>query len=133
MTWFSALTLAGAAERVLSDKQREDGLLGVDAFSIRSMINLHISEEYHREAAKYFRRDYDFFRHADRKPQEDDEFSEEWVDFLLFLAIGGFEFLGQKKSDEMWTYINWFAMKYPERLSKDGPFTPTMLAMKENA
>ena len=95
------------------------------------MINLYFREEYHREASKHFRRDYDFFRHADRKPQEDYAFSEEWVDFLLFLTIGGFEFLGQKKSGEMWTYINWFAMKYPERLKKDGPFTPTMLAMKE--
>ena len=29
----SALTLAGAAERVLSDWQRQDGLFGVDAYS----------------------------------------------------------------------------------------------------
>jgi hypothetical protein len=86
----SALTLAGAAERVLSDRQPADGLLGVDAFSLRSMVNLYIREEYQSEAATLFRKDYDFFQHADRKPQDDYEFSEEWVDFLLLVAIGAF-------------------------------------------
>jgi hypothetical protein len=71
----SALTLAGAAERVLSDKQPADGILGVDAFSIRSMVNLYIEDEYQSKAAKLFRADYDFFRHADQKPQDDYEFS----------------------------------------------------------
>jgi hypothetical protein len=45
----SAATLAGAAERVLSDLQPQDGIIGVDAHSIRSMINLYIKEEHHKE------------------------------------------------------------------------------------
>ena len=54
----SAVTLAGAAERVLSDLQPQDGIIGVDAHSIRSMINL--KEEHQKDAAKLFRKDYFF-------------------------------------------------------------------------
>ena len=35
----SAITLAGAAERVMSDMQPKDGIFGIDAASIRSIIN----------------------------------------------------------------------------------------------
>jgi hypothetical protein len=47
----SAVTLAGAAERVLSNLQPQDGIVGVDAYSIRSMVNLYIKDEHRREAA----------------------------------------------------------------------------------
>lgn len=119
----SALTLAGAAERVLSDKQPADGILGVDAFSIRAMVNLYIEDAYQSKAAKLFRADYDFFRHADQKPQDDYEFSERWVDFQLLLSIGSYEFLGQKKTEDMIIFTYWFSMKYPQWLKKDHPFT----------
>jgi hypothetical protein len=125
--------LAGAAERVLSDKQPADGILGVDAFSIRSMVNLYIEDEYQSKAAKLFRADYDFFRHADQKPQDDYEFSERWVDFLLLLSIGSYEFLGQKKTEDMIAFTYWFSMKYPHWLKKDHPFTELIKGMCEIA
>jgi hypothetical protein len=127
----SALTLAGAAERVLSDKQSADGLFGMDAFSIRSMVNLYIKDEYQPEAAKLFRADYDFFRHADRKPQNDYELSEEWVDFLLLISIGSFEFLCEQRTEIMTTFVWWFSMKYPHWLKKNEPFADQILRMKE--
>ena len=69
----SAITLAGAAERVMSDMQPQDGIFGVDAASVRSIINLYIKPEHQKDAAKLWRADYDFFRHADKKKQSDYE------------------------------------------------------------
>src|SRR4030081_1382952 len=83
----SALTLAGAAERVMSDLQPQDGIFGVDATSIRSAINLHVLPEYQKRAAALFRKDYDFFRHADRNPQGDYELKEPSAEYLLFICL----------------------------------------------
>ena len=44
-------------------------------------------------------------RHADRKPQDDYQLTEEWVDFVLFIAIGAFEFLYNQKTEEMRTFV----------------------------
>ena len=43
--------------RYMSDLQPQDGILGVGAYSIRSMINLCIKEGHHKETAKAFRKD----------------------------------------------------------------------------
>src|SRR5271165_120360 len=118
----SALTLAGAAERVLSDKQPADGILGVDAFSIRAMVNLYIEDAYQSKAAKLFRADYDFFRHADQKPQDDYEFSERWVDFQLLLSIGSYEFLGQKKTEDIDNFHVLVLHEISTMVEKDHPF-----------
>jgi hypothetical protein len=117
----SALTLAGAAERVLSDLQPQDGIVGVDARSIRSMANLHIRTEHQKEAATLFRADYDFFRHADRKPQAEYELNEMTVDFFLYASIGAFEFLKQEKTAAMKTFTWWFMAKYPDWMKRDSP------------
>lgn len=69
----SAITLAGVAERVMSDMQPQDGIFGVDAASLRSMVNLYIKPEHQKAAGAMFRADYDFFRHADKVKQEEYE------------------------------------------------------------
>jgi hypothetical protein len=81
----SALTLAGAAERVLSDLQRRDGLFGVDPYSIRSIVDLYIKPEHQKDAAKLYRADYDFFGHADVNKDNTYELKEEVVEFWLFV------------------------------------------------
>jgi hypothetical protein len=63
------------------------------------------------------------------KPQDDYEFSERWVDFLLLLSIGSYEFLGQKKTEDMIAFTYWFSMKYPHWLKKDHPFTELIKGM----
>src|SRR5580700_9127251 len=97
----SAVTLAGAAERVLSDLQPQDGIIGVDAYSIRSLVNLYIREEHHKDAAKKFRQD-------DRKASQDYELKESSVTWLIFFTILSFEFLKQKKTMEMRAFAWWF-------------------------
>lgn len=126
----SAVTLAGAAERVLSDKQKQDGLLGVDAFSVRSAINLYINKRYQKETAQLVRSDYDFFRHADRCPNDEYEFSEERADFTLIFAIGAFEFLGQKKTKDMKAFVHWLFYKHPCWLKKSDSYEQIATQLK---
>lgn len=115
----SALILAGAAERVMSDMQGKDGIFGVDAVSMRSMINLYIKPEYQAEAAKLFRADYDFFRHADVRKELDYELKQEAVEFYLFLALCGFEHLQQTRTQAMRAYLLWFASRNPNHLKNN--------------
>ena len=127
----SAVTLAGAAERVMSDLQPQDGIIGVDAYSIRSMVNLYIKEEHHKDAAKLFRKDYDFFRHADRNATQSHELKESSVTWLIFIAICSFEFLKQEKTMEMRAFIWWFMATNPYWLKADAPDLPLIMKLKE--
>jgi hypothetical protein len=127
----SAVTLAGAAERVLSDLQPQDGIFGVDAHSIRSMINLNIKEEHHKDAAKAFRKDYDFFRHADRTvTQNNYDLKESSVAWLIFTSIVSFEFLKQKKTMEMRAFYWWFMANNPHWLKPTAPDMPMIMKMQ---
>jgi hypothetical protein len=127
----SAVTLAGAAERVLSDLQPQDGIFGVDAHSVRSFINLHIKDEHQKEAAVLFRRDYDFLRHADRKNAENCELKDSSVVWLIFLSICSFEFLKQSKSIEMRAFVWWFMATHPQYLKADAPNLSTIVKLRE--
>ncbi len=112
----SAITLAGAAERVLSDMQPRDGLLGVDAFSIRSLCNLYIEDNYSKQAADAFRKPYDLFRHADKSPQETFIINEDYVDFYIFISVMAFQFLFEKLSPSMRVFTSYTFMRKPQWL-----------------
>jgi len=127
----SAVTLAGAAERVLSDLQPQDGIFGVDARSIRSMVNLYIKDEHHKDAAKLFRKDYDFFRHADRNATQSYELKESSVAWLLFVSLASFEFLGQKKTMEMQAFAWWFMATNTHWLKANAPDLAFIMKLKE--
>jgi len=127
----SAVTLAGAAERVLSDLQPQDGIFGVDARSIRSMVNLYIKEEHQRDAAKLYRKDYDFFRHADRNAVQSYELKEKSVAWLIFTALISFEFLRQEKTVETRAFAWWFMATNPQWLKADAPDLATITKLKE--
>jgi hypothetical protein len=126
----SAITLAGAAERVLSDLQPQDGIFGIDAHSIRSMVNLYIKQEHQKEAGALFRRDYDLLRHADRDSTKDHEIKESKVTWLIFLSICAFEFLKQKKTMEMKAFFWWFFATHPQYLKADAPDLATIMKIK---
>jgi len=127
----SAVTLAGAAERVLSDLQTQDGIVGVDAYSIRSIVNLYIKDHSRKEAAERFRKDYDFFRHADRNAAESYELKESSVAWLIFVSLLAFEFLGQKKTMEMRAFSWWFMATNPHWLKADAPDRALIMKLKE--
>lgn len=128
----SAVTLAGAAERVLSDLQPQDGIIGVDAHSIRSMINLYVKEEHHKDAAALFRKDYDYFRHADRNITQDNyELKESSVAWLIWMSVVAFEFLGQEKTMEMRAFAWWFMATNPHWLKANAPDLPLIMEIKD--
>jgi hypothetical protein len=105
--------------------------MGVDAYSIRSMINLYIKTEHQKEAATLFRRDYDFFRHADRSGVRAYDLKESAVLFFIFLSLCSFEFLGQNKTVEMRAFFWWFFAKHPHYLKRDAPDKASVLKIKE--
>jgi hypothetical protein len=127
----SAVTLAGAAERVLSDLQPQDGIFGIDAHSIRSMVNLYIKDDHQKEAAALFRHDYDFFRHADRDSKQGCELKDSKVMWLIFLSICAFEFLKQKKTMEMRAFFWWFMAAHPQYLRTDAPDMAAIVKVRE--
>jgi hypothetical protein len=118
----SALTLAGAAERVLSDLQPQDGLLGVDAYSWRAAINLYIKTEHQKEAARLYRRAYDQLRHADRDKSETIEINEMVVDIYILMAIFAFNFVTKITTTNVRIYELWFGIHYPDLLKKGSEF-----------
>lgn len=127
----SAVTLAGAAERVLSDLQPQDGIIGVDAYSLRSTINLYVKEEHHKDAAELFRRDYDFFRHADRDAAQSYELKEDSVAWFIFISILSFEYLKQKKTMDMRAFVWWLMATKPHWLRADVPDLALIMKLKE--
>ena len=120
----SAITLAGAAERVLSDIQDPKGLLEVDNYSIRSAINLYIKDEHQKAAAKLFRKEYDFFRHADKDPNEEITLIEESADYWILFAMCSYRHLGGVMTHDMTAFSAWFAAKHPEEMKRDHPIIP---------
>jgi hypothetical protein len=118
----SALTLAGAAERVLSDLQPQDGLLGVDAYSWRAAINLYIKTEHQKEAAKWYRRAYDQLRHADRDKSETIEINQTVVDIYILMAVFAFHFVTKQTTTNVRIYELWFCIHYPDLVKKGTEF-----------
>ena len=95
------------------------------------MINLYIKEEHHRDAAKAFRKDYDFFRHADRNvTQNNYELKESSVAWLIFTSIVSFEFLKQQKTMEMRAFYYWLMAKNPHWLKPTAPDLPLIMKMQ---
>jgi len=99
--------------------QPQDGILGVDAYSIRAAINLYIKPGHQKETAKLFRKAYDFFRHADTDTRESYELKDIEVDSFLMLAVFSCENLGIKQTQFMEIFMWWLCIKYPNWLKKD--------------
>lgn len=115
----SALTLAGAAERVLSDLQPQDGILGVDAWSLRAFCNLHIKPEYQKAAGKLLRDGYDFLRHADRAPNRVLELNVETVEIYLLLSIRAYSALAKSNTTVMIAFKLWMMVERPHWISEE--------------
>jgi len=127
----SALTLAGAAERVLSDQQPQNGILGVDAWSIRAYCNLHIKEDHQKAAAKLLRDGYDFLRHADRSPDRVLNLNAETVEIYLLLSIRAYSTLSNSSTSVMTAFKLWMMAERPDWIADDD--TPIIKRFSEEA
>jgi hypothetical protein len=117
----SALTLAGAAERVLSDLQPSDGILGVDAWSIRAFCNTHIKQERQEAAAVLLRKTYNQLKHAQRSPSAVHDIHESEVLIWLLLSIRAFTALGGTATPILNTFNFWVMAARPDWISADDP------------
>jgi hypothetical protein len=117
----SALTLAGAAERVLSDIQPKDGIFGVDAYSSQALVNLYIIDEHQRKALNLFRHTYDQLRHADR-PRDalhTIEINIAYAEFYILVAILGFRHVRRFTTSTMKAFFIWYVLNHPGHIRTD--------------
>lgn len=117
----SALTLAGATETVLSDLQPEDGLFGVDAWSIRAFCNLHIKPEHHKDAWGLFHKKYNMLKHADRDAQTDHKIDEITVLLWILISIHAFLALGGRTTSVLNAFKVWLALARPDWFTDTEP------------
>jgi len=117
----SVVTLIGAAERVLSDLQPQDGLLGFDAVSLRSLINLHIKDQFAKEAAHDLRAPYDFLRHADRNKYGEFVVHPVWVEFTMFLTTMAYQHVSHSLTKDMQIFMCWCLSKHPNWSKESSP------------
>ena len=73
-----------------------------------------IRPEMKKEFWHLFNKPYNFFKHADKDPEDIlDTVDEEINDFWLFLAIRYYDALGERLTTEMNAYQGWFMLSYP--------------------
>lgn len=110
----SAMTLAGAAERVLSDLHPKGAKFSHDAPSIRAFCNTYVTPDRQKEAAKDMRAAYDFLRHADKTPDHVLELDVELVDLPLMMAIKAFEHTSETRPPVLLAFQAWAAITDPK-------------------
>ena len=118
----STHTLACAAYQVIHDVNSSRGgpELLYDAICFK--------DEFRGKVIQKFRRDYDFFRHADRSPDDQIDFDEDLSETFLFAGSFGLESLGFAPDIVRGAFNIYFCIRNPEYLTevgrtrfKDGP------------
>jgi len=110
----SILTLAAASHQVIHDLKTARGL---DPLLYDSPI---IKEEYRQQAIRAFKKDINFFKHADKDPEGTTEFNTNSIEPFFLFSILGLEYLHQEKSDAQVAFTLWYILNKPALLSKTG-------------
>lgn len=101
----SALTLAGAAERVLRDKQPKDATLSAGFHSVGAFCNEVIAPSERTLTAKKIDFAYDQLRHADVHRDHEHVLDLEGVEMFLLLTV--WAYAGKPKGSEQ-AFYEWF-------------------------
>jgi hypothetical protein len=109
-------TLMWAAYEIISDLCKKKGKPEMTAIEL---MKRRIKPEHLEEAMAIFKKAMTFFKHANRDAHTILEFNPESNDYLLLIAVGAFESLGERLSDIQRAYGNWCFMHMPHLL-KDG-------------
>ncbi|HBS33782.1 MAG TPA: hypothetical protein DEA50_01710 [Parvularcula sp.] len=104
----SALTLLGAAERVLSDLCGAPEW-GENALSIKLFIEKFANNGKHNEAAKFLRKPYNRLKHANTDPEIEPTIDLHMLDTLLMMVIREFENQSRTLTPLMLAYKCWAA------------------------
>lgn len=102
----SALTLAGAAEKVRSDLQPMDATIRSGYDSVKAFVNEFVKPERRRAVVRDIRNAYDQLRHADKLPNHTHELAPDWVDAFLKMAI--YAHAGRPPTKETRDFAEWF-------------------------
>ena len=103
-------TLAAAAAQVLADLCNSRGV----GMPLRN--GDRIREERRREWLQAMKASENFFKHADRDPDESHDFNREATHFVLLDAVTMYAALTSRFTDEAGVFQSWFFLKYPDLL-----------------
>lgn len=109
-------TLTFAAHQILSDLCFLK--TGADMLCRSAIIN----PVYQREVIEIFNRHGNFFKHADRDPQEIVDFPPEMSEAFLVLAIGCLQALGESLTPTETAFYTWEALHRPKWLDRQHEF-----------
>lgn len=112
----SAMTLAGAAERVLSDRQPKNAKPSDGFISIKALCNEYVVEDSRKEITAKVREAYDQLRHADKKPNHIHRLDPEGVDAFLLMTIYAYARKPQAPTDQPEAtveFAKWFNLLPP--------------------
>lgn len=101
----SALTLTGAAERVLSDFQPQDAKVSDGYHSIKAFLNEFVKAEDHKKVASEMRFAYDQLRHAHPLREHEHVINIEGVEMLILMAV--WAYAGKPMGDQQ-ASLKWF-------------------------
>ncbi len=102
-------TLTAAAYNVLQGIKKHRGA-GFQMFKDADMVY----PEKRREFRDMLNASENFFKHADRDPTSDHEFSPDWTDFLLIDACQAYGRLTGERRPVLVAYMSWFCIRHPQ-------------------
>lgn len=107
-------TVAAAAGRILKDIAEQRGSAALDLFNAR------IREDKRKEFWGLTNRAANFFKHADKDPEEIlEDVPEEANDVFLFINCLLYQDLGHQLTSEMFAFVSWHMGMYPNLLKDD--------------
>ncbi len=101
----SALTLVGAAERVLRDIQPKDAKLSEGFNTVKAFCNEMVRPEARRRVTKSIDFNYDQLRHADKRPQHLHVINVEGLEMFILTTV--WAYAGKPKGDPD-AFAEWF-------------------------
>lgn len=119
----SVHTLAAAAYGIVEGVAQKKGR---STILQRDLFN-YLSEDLVKEVRKAMRSPQNFFKHADRDPDQEIEFEPQFTEMLMLDAMATYGQLTGEKPILFVGFANWFGMQNPE-LFKTVPETRQMLA-----
>lgn len=120
-------TLASASAQVLSDLCVSKG---VDS-QLQRHADLFKSKEGYKRFLKIYREPENFFKHAERDPEDTFEFDSEQTRVVLVDAVLMHQALTRGFSRETNVYFTWFCYMYPE-VVQGGPLEKTMSDLRSS-
>ena len=122
--WFSESdpisihTLACSAHEIIKDinKHRKGPPLFFDSDFVKNIF----AEKYHHEIEKHLKNHYNFFKHANKDPDEFIEFDQFFTQLFIMFSCIGLRNLGSKFTNFQLAFIIFFTAHNPATISEHG-------------